>query len=132
MYRRERVIGLDEDVAEIGIDHGNHEQREERADEQTADDDPTDILAAPAPAPVASVSGTVPSTMAPVVIRMGRSRSVVLDHRIAHGLSLGAQLVGELDDQNAVLGDQADQGDEADLAIDVERAAPPQRAAARR
>ena len=67
--------------------------------------------------------------MAPVVIRIGRSRSVAaLDHRVAHGLPLGAQLVGELDDQDAVLGDQADQGDEADLAIDVERAAaPPQR-----
>jgi hypothetical protein len=39
------------------------------------------------------------------------------------GQALLAQLVGELDDQDAVLGDQPHQGDQADLRIDVERAA---------
>ena len=61
-----------------------------------------------APAPVASASGTAPSTMAPVVIRIGRRRSAGgLDHRVDHRPALLLQLVGELDDQDAVLGDQA-------------------------
>ena len=37
------------------------------------------------------------------------------------GAVLLLQPVGELDDQNAVLGDQADKGDQADLAVDVDR-----------
>ncbi len=44
-------------------------------------------------------------------------------HRLQHALALGLHLVGELDDQDAVLGDEAHQRDEADLAVDVERAA---------
>src|SRR5262245_33500620 len=43
-------------------------------------------------------------------------------------MTLGAKLVGEFHDQDTVLGDQPDQSDKADLAVDVERAsAPPQR-----
>ena len=62
--------------------------------------------------------------MAPVVIRIGRRRSVAgVDHRVAAWRALLAQLVGELDDQDAVLGDQADQRDQPDLAVDVQRAA---------
>ena len=45
------------------------------------------------------------------------------EQKVAHLAPLLAQLVAELDDQDAVLGDQPDQGDEADLAVDVERAA---------
>ena len=77
-----------------------------------------------APAPLASASGSAPSTMAPVVIRIGRRRRRGgLDHRIHHARALLAQLVGELDDQDAVLGDQAHQRDEADLREHVQRAA---------
>src|SRR5207247_21739 len=36
-------------------------------------------------------------------------------------LPLLLQLVGELDNQDAVLRDESDQGDEADLAVDVQR-----------
>ena len=67
--------------------------------------------------------------MAPVVIRIGRSLSVAdFDDGLADRVALCAELIGELDDQNAVLGDEPNQGDETNLAIDVERAAaPPQR-----
>jgi hypothetical protein len=37
------------------------------------------------------------------------------------GLALGAPLIGELHHQDAVLGDEADQRDQADLRVDVER-----------
>ena len=62
--------------------------------------------------------------MAPVVIRIGRRRRLaasITASSVSHALL--AQLVGELDDQDAVLGDQADQRDQPDLAVDVERAA---------
>src|SRR3546814_14073908 len=41
-----------------------------------------------------------------------------LDRGIELGPALVLQLVGELYDQDAVLGDQADQRDQADLAVD--------------
>jgi hypothetical protein len=74
---------------------------------------------------MASASGMAPSTIAPVVIRIGRSRSTRrFDRRaVVHAAALARQLVGELDDQDAVLGDQPDERDQADLAVDVERAA---------
>jgi hypothetical protein len=54
--------------------------------------------------------------MAPVVIKIGRH----------HGaLASGPHLVGELHNQNAVLGDQAHQGDQANLAEHIERPARP-------
>ena len=37
------------------------------------------------------------------------------------------EMVGELDDQDSVLGDQADERDQADLAVDVERREPEKR-----
>ena len=77
-----------------------------------------------APAPVREASGTAPSTIAPVVIRIGRRRSTAASSTasiVAHALRL--DLVGELHDQDAVLGDEAHQRDQADLAVDVERAA---------
>ena len=77
-----------------------------------------------APAPAAVISGTTPSTIAAVVIRIGRSR---IDGRLLDGFALGAagrlQVVGELHDQDAVLADQAHQRDQPDLGIDVERGA---------
>src|SRR4029078_3362821 len=42
---------------------------------------------------------------------------------IAHALAVVLQLVGELNDKDAVLGDEADQGHKPDLAIDVQRRA---------
>ncbi len=44
-----------------------------------------------------------------------------IDDSIAHARAGITQLVGELNDQNAVLGHQADQQDDADPAVDVER-----------
>ena len=80
------------------------------------------LLRAPAPGPRANTSGKWPKTVAAVVIRIGRSR---VAGGLDDGLRLVApcllQVVGELDDQDAVLRDQADQRDQADLAVDVER-----------
>jgi hypothetical protein len=60
--------------------------------------------------------------MAPVVIMIGRRRCAA-DFLIAqHVHALLAQLVGKLDDQDAVLGDQAHQRDQPDLAEHIERA----------
>ena len=72
------------------------------------------------------ISGTTPSTIAAVVIRIGRRRtSRRLDDRLALvDAVLLALLVGELHHQDAVLGDQADQRDQPDLRVDVERAKP--------
>ena len=86
-----------------------------------------------APAPVASASGTTPKMKANDVIRMGRS--LVL--RRLHGRieAVGAALLGlfgELDDQDGVLGGQADQHHEADLGQDVVVHAAQQNAADRR
>ena len=51
-------------------------------------------------------------------------RAIASGQTLAQGASAFiAQLVGEFDDQDAVLGDQADQRHQPDLAIDVERAA---------
>jgi hypothetical protein len=44
-----------------------------------------------------------------------------LDHRLADIETLVAQLVGELDDQDAVLGAMPDQDDQPDLAVGVDR-----------
>jgi hypothetical protein len=77
-----------------------------------------------APAPLASASGTAPSTIAAVVIRIGRRRRLAASITAStFSLAARAQLIGELDDQDAVLGDQADQHHQPDLAVDVESAA---------
>ena len=47
-----------------------------------------------------------------------------LAHRLKLGVPLQLQLVGELDDEDAVFGHQADQGDQADLGINVHRRGP--------
>ena len=79
---------------------------------------------ASAPAPPVRSSGRPPSTVAIIVITTGRRRiSAGVADRLAHRLALVAELVGELDDQDAVLRHQADQHHEADLAVDVDRAA---------
>ena len=75
-----------------------------------------------APAPEATISGTMPTTIAAVVIRIGRRRtpaasSIASRRERPRGL---LQPVGEIDHQDAVLGDQADQGHQADLGVDVD------------
>src|ERR1044071_8319001 len=67
-----------------------------------------------APAPTAQTSGTTPKMKANDVIRIGRSRSLA-----ASIAPLMLELAGELDDQNGVLGGEADQHDETDLGQDV-------------
>ena len=55
------------------------------------------------------------------VIRIGRRRVLRrLDRGLAAVLALLLGLLGELDDQDGVLGGQADQHDEADLRQDVD------------
>ena len=82
-----------------------------------------------APAPLANISGRTPRMKAKAVIRIGRRRSRPAS--IAAATMLEALLApppGEFDDQDRVLGGEADQHDEADLRIDVDRqAAQPQR-----
>ena len=70
------------------------------------------------------ISGTTPSTIAAVVIRIGRSRMPAACS-IASRLDLPAALqpVGDLDDQDAVLADQAHQRHQPDLGVDVQRRA---------
>ena len=91
-------------------------------------------LRAPAPAPVANASGSTPRMNANDVIRIGRRRMRAgLDRGVDDRSALLAQLLGELDDQDRVLGRQPDQHDQPDLAEDVvDQAAQPLRAAARR
>ena len=79
---------------------------------------------AAAPAPLASISGTAPATVAIEVIRIGRRRRRAASRIAVADVAPGvAQLVGELDDQDAVLGGEADQHDQADLAVEVHRLA---------
>ena len=84
-----------------------------------ATDVPTE-LRAPAPAPVATASGSTPRMNANDVMRIGRSRMRAASTAASTiDMPLLAQLLGELDDQDRVLGREADEHDEADLAEDV-------------
>ena len=86
------------------------------------------LLRAPAPGPLASTSGKCPTTVAAVVIRIGRSR--VPDGFDDRGELVSArflQVIGELDDQDAVLRHEPDQRDEPDLAVDVQAREPEER-----
>ena len=78
-----------------------------------------------APAPSASAIGRMPRIVASVVIRIGRSRAAAASRTAASARRRAgrAALVRELDDQDAVLRDEADQHDEADLRKDVQRLA---------
>ena len=80
------------------------------------------LLRAPAPGPLASTSGKWPTTVAAVVIRIGRSRVLGrLDDRGQLVLPGFLKVVGELHDQDAVLRHQAHQRDQSHLTVDVER-----------
>ena len=119
-------LGLLMVPGEVGVDRRRHEQREHRADGHAGGDHHADSKRLAAPAPLAISSGTMATTMAAVVIRIGRSRmaaacSIASRRRIA---LLLLQLVGEVDHQDAVLGDQPDQRDEPDLRIDVDGGEP--------
>ena len=77
-----------------------------------------------APAPAAVISGTTPSTIAAVVIRIGRNRIAGgLFDRLALRAALGLQIVGKLHDQDAMFADQAHQRHQSDLGVDIERGA---------
>lgn len=74
-----------------------------------------------APAPLAITSGMTPSTMAAVVIRIGRKR-VAAACSMASRLVLPARCSSLANSTiSAVLGDQAHQGNQTDLGVDVER-----------
>jgi hypothetical protein len=78
------------------------------------------ICRATDPAPEAVHSGTVPRMNANEVIRIGRKRSRAPSSAAStSGLPFGQFFVGELDNQNGVLGRQADEHDQADLRVDV-------------
>jgi hypothetical protein len=105
------MVGTTKIVSKVPTRHAPH-------------DHPADLLPAlGARTCDASASGNAPSTMAPVVIMIGRRRSAG-DCLTASIFSTPcvAQLVGELHDQDAVLGDQAHQRDQPDLAEHVQRA----------
>ena len=73
-----------------------------------------------APAPVAIISGSTPRMKAKDVIRIGRKpHARGLGRRLEAVLAVLLVLPRELDDQDRVLGRQADQHDEADLGQDV-------------
>ena len=78
-----------------------------------------------APAPSASAIGSVPRIVASVVMRIGRRRAAAASRTAtsARRRARRAALVRELDDQNAVLGDQPHQHDQPDLRKDVQRLA---------
>ena len=81
-------------------------------------------MRASAPAPVASTSGRPPSTVQIIVIITGRRRiSAACSIASRTPMPAVAQLVGEFDDQDAVLGHDADQQHQADLAVGVEAGA---------
>jgi hypothetical protein len=70
---------------------------------------------------VTSTSGKWPKTVAAEVMSTGRSR--VSASRIAASFEKprACSVLAELDDQDAVLGDQPDQRDQPDLRVDVDR-----------
>ena len=75
---------------------------------------------APAPAPSAIASGTVPRMNANEVIRIGRSLSLAPSRRgLLDRFALLALELGEFDDEDGVLGRQTNQHDQPDLGVDV-------------
>jgi hypothetical protein len=69
------------------------------------------------PAPLASASGSTPSTKAIDVMRIGRSRIWRLDGRVEQRSALLVQLARELDDEDRVLRRQADRRQQPDLEV---------------
>ena len=105
--------------------HEEHRHEEDRRGRSPASMPPiTPVPMAfwlPEPAPLAMASGSTPRMKASEVIRIGRSAD-------AHGLAASPRsgscprfcsVLGELDDQDRVLGRQADGGEQADLEVDV-------------
>ena len=79
------------------------------------------VLREAAPEPVASISGTQPRMKANEVMRIGRRRSFEPSHgRVENLDAFLAFHLGELDDEDRVLGRQPDEHDQADLRIDVQ------------
>ena len=73
-----------------------------------------------APAPVAKTSGSDAENERERGHQDGAEPQLRgLDGGFGDGSSLGAQLFGELHDQNGVFGREADEHDQADLAVDI-------------
>ena len=72
-----------------------------------------------APAPEVMTSGSTPRMKASEVIRIARSRVRRLDRRLEARFALLLCLLGELDDQDGILGCEADQHDKPNLDQDV-------------
>ena len=96
LFRLAGMIGPDQ---KINCRH--HEQREQRPDASPLAITSPMLKRETAPAPLATISGTTPSTMAAVVIRIGRNRIAgrLLDS-LALGCAAALQIVCELDNQN--------------------------------
>ena len=101
------------DLGDQRVDRRHHEQREGGADDHAVTSEMPMLFRAPAPGPCANTSGRWPNTVAAVVMSIGRSRiGRRLDHRarlVEPGLL--QMPIGELDDQDPVLGDGSDQRD---------------------
>ena len=79
------------------------------------------LLRAAAPGPDASTRGRWPKTVAAEVMSTGRSRVRAASRTAASTRKpAGLKLIGELDDQDAVLGDQSDERDQSHLRVDID------------
>src|SRR4051794_39967404 len=105
--------------------HGRHdEQGQQRAERHAADDHPADLLTAFGSGPLRQRQRHRSQHHGPGRYQdRAQAENGGFDDGIELGPTLVLKLVGELDDQDAVFGDQSHQGHEADLAVDVERAA---------
>ena len=112
------------EAGEQAEDDRRQEQRRDRGEAEAADDDPAERAAGLG----AGAAGQEQRQAAEHGGDHGHDHRAQADERgvadrLVHRLAGVAELVGELDDQDAVLRHQADQHDQADLAVDVERAA---------
>ena len=105
-----------------GIRGRDDEQREQRSEAHAADDDPADLCPR-----FAARSGGERERHGSQHHRArchqdrAQPERCRIDDRVEQRLALGAQLVGEFDDQNPMLGDQPDERDQPHLAVNVER-----------
>jgi hypothetical protein len=116
-------MGFDVRVTgEQRVGGGHDEQRQQRAERHAADDHPADLRAR-----FGARAGGERERHGAQHHRAGghqdgpQAQRRRIDHRVDQLLALGAKLIGELDDQDAVLGDEPDQRNQSHLAVDVER-----------
>ena len=112
-------------VVEQRIDHRRGQQRQAAATSVWPPTASTAIerrSSAPGPAPINS--GSMPATKAIVVIRIGRRRSrLACRMAVRRSMPCGAQLVGVIDLQDRVLLHHAEQHQDAQGRIEVQRLA---------